>query len=51
VKRAYRGGCHCGVSVACLDDASVDELIAAPVRYSDGLNNDWGSTHRETRHL
>jgi hypothetical protein len=39
------------VSVACLDDASVDELIAAPLRFSDGLNNDWGSTPQETPHL
>jgi hypothetical protein len=38
-------------SVACLEDASVDELLSAPVRYSDGLNYDWGSTPRETRHL
>ena len=45
------GRTNVNVSIACLDDASVDELISAPVRYSDGLNNDWGSMPRETRHL
>ena len=45
------GRTYVNVSVACLDDTSVDELIAAPLRFSDGLNNDWGSTPRETRHL
>jgi hypothetical protein len=45
------GRTYVNVSVACLDDASVDELIAAPLRFSDGLNNDWGSTPQETPHL
>jgi hypothetical protein len=39
------------VSGGCLDDVSVDELIAAPLRYGDGLHNDWASTPKETRHL
>jgi hypothetical protein len=42
---------YVNVSVACLDDVSVDELIAAPLRYGDGLHNDWASTPKETRHL
>ena len=42
---------YVNVSVACLDDISVDELVAAPVRYADGLHNDWASTPAETRHL
>jgi hypothetical protein len=29
----------------------LDELIAAPVTYYDGLNNDWGKTPAEMRHL
>ena len=39
------------VSIACLDGVDIDELMAAPVRYFDGLNDDWGSTPAETRHL
>jgi hypothetical protein len=42
---------YVNVNVACLDDVSVDELIAVPVRYADGLHNDWASTPKETRHL
>jgi hypothetical protein len=42
---------YVNVSVACLDNLDVDELIASPVRYGDGLNNAWGSTPKETRHL
>jgi hypothetical protein len=42
---------YVNVSVVCLDDVSVDELVAAPVRYGDGLHNDWTSTPKETRHL
>ena len=40
---------YVNVSVACLED--VDELCAAPVRYCDGLNDDWAATPNETRHL
>lgn len=39
------------VNVACLDNASDEELAAAPVRYEDGRNNDWDSPPRETRYL
>ncbi len=39
------------VSVACLEDVDVAELVAAPVAYFDGLNDAWGSTSEETRHL
>jgi hypothetical protein len=42
---------YVNVSVAGLDDINVDELVAAPVRYADGLHNDWASTPAETRHL
>jgi hypothetical protein len=42
---------YINVSVVCLDNVDVDELIASPVRYGDGLNNAWGSTPKETRHL
>lgn len=39
------------INVACLDGVDIDELMAAPVTYSDGRNNDWGSTPSEVRHL
>jgi hypothetical protein len=35
------GGEFYAVSVACLDDASDEELAAAPVSYPDGRNSDW----------
>ena len=42
---------YVNVAIACLDGLDVDELMAAPVAYFDGLNDDWGSTPAETRHL
>jgi len=39
------------INVACLDDVDLDELMAAPVAYIDGRNNNWGETPAETRHL
>jgi hypothetical protein len=45
------GGDFYSVSLACLEDADPSELIAAPVRYPDGLLNNWMSSPEETRHL
>ena len=42
---------YVNVSVVCLDDVDVEELIAAPVRHCNGLNDNWGSIPKETRHL
>jgi hypothetical protein len=39
------------VNIACLDGVDIDELMAAPVTYRDGRNDDWGSPPAETRHL
>lgn len=45
------GGDYVAVQVGCLDDVDLAELIAAPVRYADGRNNNWGSVPAEVRHL
>lgn len=45
------GGDFVAVNVACLDGVEPKELAEAPVRYADGLNNNWQSPPQETRHL
>lgn len=45
------GGAHVGVQIPALDDAPTEQIIAAPVQWMDGLNDDWFSTPVETRHL
>lgn len=47
----YMGGPFVCVFVATLDDASPEELLSGPIRYSDGLHNDWTHAPAETRHL
>jgi len=39
------------INVACLDGLDIDELMAAPVSYYDGRNDNWGSRPSEVRHL
>ena len=48
---AEMGGDFVSVQVASLDDATPEELIAAPVQYFDGRRNLWWETPAETRHL
>jgi hypothetical protein len=45
------GGQFYAINVACLDDASVDELVSAPVTYIDGRNDNWQSPPADARHL
>lgn len=45
------GGAYVSIQVGTLDDVTPEELIAAPVRYFNGLDNDWMTTPHETRHL
>jgi hypothetical protein len=47
----YMGGPFVCVFVATLDDASVEELLSGPTRYSDGLNNNWMNPPPDIRHL
>jgi len=45
------GSKYYNINVACLDSVDIDELMAAPVTYYDGLHDDWENTPAETRHL
>jgi len=45
------GGAFVSVKVNCLDNATAEELIAAPITYFDGLHNNWWNKPEETRHL
>jgi hypothetical protein len=46
-----RSGPFVAVTVSSLDDLPVEELVAAPVRYIDGRNDNWMTPPDETRHL
>jgi hypothetical protein len=46
-----RWGAFHGVALACLDDLPIDELLAAPVTYLDGRNDNWTTPPAEVRHL
>jgi hypothetical protein len=46
----FNGWFH-AVNVACLDDASDEELAAAPIQYEDGRNNNWDNPPAVTSYL
>jgi hypothetical protein len=45
------GGEFYAVNVACLDDATDDELAQAPIHYADGRNDHWENEAKESRYL
>ena len=45
------GGDYVSINLACLDNASDEELSEAPVRFMNGRDNDWFNAPRETRYL
>ena len=45
------GGTFYGVNLACLDDATEQELAEAPVVFQDGAHDNWFNPPAETRYL
>ncbi|ROZ69627.1 hypothetical protein [Ramlibacter sp. WS9] len=45
------GGDYVAIMLSTLDDATPEELIAAPVRVANGRDNAWWVEAAETRHL
>jgi hypothetical protein len=45
------GGDYVSVNVMALDDADLDEIVEAPVRYANGRDDAWWAPPAETRHL
>ena len=45
------GGKFYAVKVTCLDDATVDELVNAPITYVDGRHENYKAAPKEVRHL
>jgi hypothetical protein len=46
-----RLGAFHAVTVMSLDDLPLEDILAAPVRYLDGRNDEWEVPPAETRHL
>jgi len=45
------GGDFVSIHLGALDDATVQELAEAPVKYMDGRNDNWWNPPAETRHM
>jgi len=48
---AWNDGAYVSINVAALDDLEPAELLAAPVQYCDGRNDNWWNAPAEARHL
>ena len=47
----HMGGDFVGIFISALDNAEPEDLVAAPVRYADGRNNNWHNPPLFTDHL
>jgi hypothetical protein len=47
----WNDGAYVSVNVACLDDLEPSELLAAPVQFFDGRNDNWWNAPEVTAHL
>jgi hypothetical protein len=47
----WNDGAYVSLNVAALDDLDPHDLMAAPIKLCDGLNNDWWHTPEYTAHL
>jgi len=45
------GGDFVTVNLACLDSVNAEQLAQIPVRYSDGLHDNWFEAPAQTQHL
>ncbi|QNO29240.1 GFA family protein [Sphingopyxis sp. OPL5] len=45
------GGAFVSVRLAAINDLPVEDLVTAPVTYSDGLHDNWWNAPDEIRHL
>ena len=45
------GGAYVSVQISCLDGVACEDLASLPVRYFDGLNNNWMNPPKVTSHL